>query len=163
MIHLEPITADNWQIAAALKVRADQDHFVASNLYSIAESQFLHREPDGTVWKQTALGIYSDETMIGFVMYAWEQIHGWDCFISRVMLDAQQQGKSYGKAAMRALLARIEAEAGPDARDIYISYEPTNEVARKLYASVGFAETGKIIDGEVEARRPLLRAAAADA
>lgn len=32
-----------------------------------------------------------------------------------------------------------------------ISYEPQNEVARKLYASLGFEETGRIIDDETEA------------
>jgi diamine N-acetyltransferase len=29
-----------------------------------------------------------------------------------------------------------------------ISYEPDNDVARKLYASLGFVETGEIVDGE---------------
>ncbi|MFT3894608.1 MAG: hypothetical protein QM730_23510 [Anaerolineales bacterium] len=32
-----------------------------------------------------------------------------------------------------------------------ISYEPDNDVARKLYASLGFVETGQILFDEVEA------------
>jgi len=155
MIHLEPITASNWEDAIELKVRPDQEHFVASNVYSIAESQFLHEEDGGTIWKYTALGIYAADEMIGFTMYCWEQNLGKQCFISRLMLSAHQQGKGYGKMAMDLLLTRIEAEAGPNAIEVLISYEPHNEVARKLYASVGFVETGEMVDGEVIAKRPL--------
>jgi diamine N-acetyltransferase len=32
-----------------------------------------------------------------------------------------------------------------------ISYEPENEAARKLYASLGFVETGRMLEGEAEA------------
>ena len=32
-----------------------------------------------------------------------------------------------------------------------ISYEPDNDAARKLYASLGFVETGEIFEGEVVA------------
>jgi diamine N-acetyltransferase len=30
-----------------------------------------------------------------------------------------------------------------------ISYEPENDGARKLYAKLGFVETGEMVDGEV--------------
>jgi diamine N-acetyltransferase len=33
-------------------------------------------------------------------------------------------------------------------KTVGISYEPHNEGARKLYASLGFVETGEIEDGE---------------
>ena len=156
MIHLEPITAANWQTAIDLKVRAEQEHFVAPNVYSIAESQFLHHEGDGTLWKYTPLGIYNDNDMVGFTMYCWEQTRGAQSFISRVMLDANHQGKGFGKATMQVLLAHIQASAGPNANEIVISYVPANEIARKLYAGFGFVETGEVDgEGEVLAKRPL--------
>jgi diamine N-acetyltransferase len=34
---------------------------------------------------------------------------------------------------------------------VAISYEPGNDVARKLYASFGFYETGELDEGEVVA------------
>ena len=36
-----------------------------------------------------------------------------------------------------------------------ISYEPENNGARKLYASLGFVETGEIIEGEAVAELKL--------
>jgi diamine N-acetyltransferase len=33
-------------------------------------------------------------------------------------------------------------------RQVGISYEPENESARRLYASLGFVEPGEILDGE---------------
>jgi len=36
-------------------------------------------------------------------------------------------------------------------KGIGISYEPENEVARKLYAKLGFVETGEVFEGEVVA------------
>lgn len=55
MITLKPIDKDNWHAAIRLEVAPEQRNFVASNLYSIAESHF---EP-GAV----PLGIYNDETL----------------------------------------------------------------------------------------------------
>lgn len=45
-------------------------------------------------------------------------------------------------------------KALPDCSGIAISYESENEGARRLYASLGFRETGEIIEGEVVARMP---------
>lgn len=35
---------------------------------------------------------------------------------------------------------------------VSLSYEPDNVIAKTLYASLGFVETGKIEDGELVAR-----------
>ena len=156
MIHLKPITVDNWEAAVALRVRPDQETFVASNLRSIAESQFVFGREDGLALKPTPLAIYDDAVMVGFAMYLTEQQHGEFFIINRIMIAADQQGHGYGRAAMQQLLARIEAEAGPNASQIMLSYEPENETARKLYASLGFVETGDVVGGgELRAMRPI--------
>ncbi len=66
------------------------------------------------------------------------------------MVDRRYQGKGYGRAAMRLLLDRLRTIPGCD--EVAISYEPENDVARRLYASCGFRETGEIIEGETVAR-----------
>jgi len=38
---------------------------------------------------------------------------------------------------------------------VALSYDPQNTVARSLYASMGFVETGEISDDETVARRQL--------
>lgn len=95
------------------------------------------------------LAIYAGEAMVGFAMYALDADDG-HYWIYRLMIDAGQQGKGYGRAAMRLLLDRLRAI--PDCDDVTISYEPENQVARKLYAGLGFRETGEMISGEVVAR-----------
>jgi len=48
----------------------------------------------------------------------------------------------------------------PGCRQVALSYRPDNTVARGLYASAGFVETGEMEDDEVVARlqvRPLRR------
>jgi diamine N-acetyltransferase len=40
MSEIRPVTKGNWKDLIRLKVREDQPHFVAPNLYSIAEAQF---------------------------------------------------------------------------------------------------------------------------
>ena len=40
MPEIHAVTIDNWQALIDLKVSEDQKHFVASNLYSIAQSKF---------------------------------------------------------------------------------------------------------------------------
>lgn len=140
-VSLQPITRDNFRDCVRLKVAAEQEHFVASNAISIAQTY---------AWKQCVpLAIYDGDTIVGFAMYARnEDEPGYS--IWRLMVDQRFQGRGFGRAAMRLLIDRLRAE--PDCTNIAISYEPHNDVARKLYASLGFVETGEVDDGETVAR-----------
>ncbi len=144
-ITLKPITVDNWKDACKLEVREDQKTFVAHNMYSIAESKFYpSSEP---------MGIYAGEEMVGFVMWGIDTdqpVEEW--WIIRLMIDAAQQGKGYGKAATQAAIAQIKAKG---AREIFLSFEPENDGAKKLYSSLGFADTGRVEYGEIVYRLAL--------
>jgi diamine N-acetyltransferase len=65
------------------------------------------------------------------------------------MVDEKFQGKGYGRFGMQKVLEIFRADER--IREVGISYEPENEVARKLYASLGFSETGRMVEDEVEA------------
>lgn len=65
------------------------------------------------------------------------------------MVDAAQQGKGYGRAAMEAIIARLVVE--PDCHEVLLDYEPENEPARRLYASLGFREIETDSDGAIVA------------
>jgi len=138
---LREITRDNWLQCVRLTVAPEQEAFVASNGASLAQSKY---EPE---W--IPLALYDDEEMVGFVMYGVNREEG-KYWILRVMVDRRYQGQGYGRAAMRLLLERLRAIPGCD--EVAISYEPENEVARRLYASCGFRETGEILEGETVAR-----------
>ena len=149
-LSIQPVTKDNWRQLVKLKVRDDQTHFVASNVYSIAESEFGQDELDGSHWDMYPFGIYDGDTPVGFLMYAYNfQYPDYQAFIVRLMVDENQQGKGYGKFGMLHMLDVFRQDERIS--NVGISYEPDNDTARKLYASLGFIETGKVLEGEAEA------------
>lgn len=141
-VMLKEVTKDNFRQIARLKVADDQQMFVANNAYSLAQSKY---EPE---YKLVPLGIYDDETPVGFVMYGAAEDEGREIWaIWRLMVDQNHQRKGYGRAAITQTINRIKAEVGCD--EIYISFVPANVGAKALYASLGFEDTGRIDDGEI--------------
>ena len=65
----------------------------------------------------------------------------------RLMIDKAYQGKGYGKGAVELALDFIRTLPCGKAEYCWLSYEPENEIARQLYRSFGFVETGDM-DGE---------------
>jgi diamine N-acetyltransferase len=149
-ISIQPVTKKNWRELAKLKVRDDQTHFVAANVWSIAESQFGYDHPEDGHWDMVPYGVYDSDKPVGFLMLGYNlsnpKLQG---YVIRLMVDEQYQGKGYGKSAMNWILDHYRRDER--IRRIGISYEPDNDVARKLYASLGFVETGEIFEGEVVA------------
>jgi diamine N-acetyltransferase len=142
---LQPVSEKNWRALIKLKVREDQSHFVASNLYSIAESQFGF-EDEGH-WDFYPFGAYIENEPVGFVMYCLNFNHSrFQAFIVRLMVDEQHQGKGYGREIMRQVLDEFRPKE--QIKNVGISYEPHNVGARKLYASLGFVEPGELVEGE---------------
>ena len=90
------ITKDNFNACLRLKVRDDQK-YVASNVYSIAQSK---TEP-----KYIPMAIYNDETMVGFVMYELDYKEK-ELYLCRFMIDEQHQHMGYGKGALDILKRR---------------------------------------------------------
>ncbi|HET9588771.1 MAG TPA: GNAT family N-acetyltransferase [Anaerolineales bacterium] len=144
-MELHPVTEHNWNALIKLKVRDDQSRLVASNLYSIAESQFGF-EDEGR-WKFYPFGAYEGEDPVGFVMYALNPNHSrFQAFVIRLMVDQRFQGRGYGREIMYLVLKSFRKDE--QIRNVGISYEPANEVARKLYASLGFIEPGEMMEDE---------------
>ena len=61
----------------------------------------------------------------------------------RLMIDEKYQHKGYGREAVRLALDFINTLPCGKAEYCWLSYEPENEVARRLYHSFGFEETGE--------------------
>jgi diamine N-acetyltransferase len=153
MPEIHAVTKENWRALIDLKVREDQSHFVASNLYSIAQAQFGD-EFEGH-WDLFPFGIYDGVKPVGFLMYGLNFEHPkHQAFIQRLMVDEKFQGVGLGRFAMEMMLGVFRADAR--IKTVAISYEPQNDVARKLYASFGFVETGEIVEGESVAELKLV-------
>lgn len=145
-VTLRDITADNWRACVKLKVAPEQERFVASNAFSLAQSKY---EPE-----LIPQGIYDGDTMVGFLMYRpgdFGLAKVW--LIYRLMVGKDYQGKGYGRAGMVCLLQRLRAI--PSYNAVLISFVPDNDAARALYASLGFEDTGEIEDGEIVYRLAL--------
>ena len=142
-MELREVNADNWRDVIRIEAREDQGRFVASVAY------YLNLCHYGEEWKPLAL--YQDGEPVGFAMWGYdaEEDSHW---IGGFFIGANHQGKGYGRAAMEALLDHLAAQ--PGYREAALSYEPENTVARRLYASLGFVETGERADDEFVARRP---------
>ncbi len=139
-IALRPLDEENWETCIELSVAKEQQDFVASNLYSIAQTRF---EP---TW--VPLVIYDGDTMVGFMMY-----DSADYEIIRLLIETDHQGKGYGRLAMEQLIELFERQyAHPTTTT---SYVPENRAAERLYLSLGFEKTGEINDGEIVVQRVL--------
>ena len=98
----------------------------------------------------TPYGMYAEGTPVGFAMTGVNNGHSvFQGPILRLMVHEKFQGKGYGRAALESMIAGFKADE--DVKTVCISYEPYNEVARKLYASLGFVETGEMFEGETVA------------
>ncbi|WP_244991439.1 GNAT family N-acetyltransferase [Clostridium senegalense] len=100
--------------------------------------------------------IYDNDIMVGFIMLSYNEKDENDdkntYWVCRLMIDKDHQSKGYGKKTMIKALELIRTFPYGKASAVYLSYEPENVVARTLYASLGFVETGKIEDGEMVAK-----------
>jgi ribosomal-protein-alanine N-acetyltransferase len=95
------------------------------------------------------LAIRDGERTVGFVMWARDPADG-SYWIGGFVVDRREQGKGYGRAALIALIETLRTK--PGCRQIALSYLPDNDVAKRLYASLGFRETGEMEDDELVAR-----------
>ena len=114
------------------------EEFVASNAFSIAQSKVQKG------W--TVKAIYDDDLMIGFTMYGYCNEYGF-YEICRFMIDHKYQGKGYGRRALVKIIE--EMKKNEECKDIYISFDPKNNIARSLYESLGFKDTGKVLEEEL--------------
>ena len=121
--------------------------FIADNGYSLAEA--YANIMDGRYAQP--FGIYDGETPVGFLMIGYNIADEEDdpqkfpllvnsYLIWRFMIDKNHQRKGYGKRAMELALEFIRTFPCGKAEYCWLSYNPENEVAKRLYRSFGFEQ-----------------------
>lgn len=154
MLRLEKITGKNVWSILKLRVSEDQESFVAPNDISIIEA-YTAITGNGYAFP---FGIYEGETPVGFLMIGFDADDCWEDAPSiargnynlwRLMIDKNYQKKGYGKEAVRLALEFIKTFPCGKADFCWLSYEPENEIASRLYHSFGFAETGEMDGDEI--------------
>ncbi|MBP0990160.1 MAG: GNAT family N-acetyltransferase [Oscillospiraceae bacterium] len=153
-VRLEKVNRKNFDELIDLAPFKSQYDFVADNSFSLAEA--YANIADGRYAQP--FGIYDGETPVGFLMIGYNisdddgdpekfPLLVNNYLIWRFMIDKKYQHKGYGKEAMKLALEFIRTFPCGKADYCWLSYEPKNEVAKKLYASFGFEEWHEMPDG----------------
>jgi len=164
MIELKKVSIldDNMKECIALEIWPEQENFVASNAVSLAQAY-----TDNKTYAETGEGtiavpyaVYENGKMVAFVMYGYippddedgycteEHIY----YVWRLFVDKNHQGRGIGREIVRQIMDEIKTKPCGPATYCYVSYEPTNIASKTTFASYGFEEDGRVIDGETVAR-----------
>ena len=154
-IHLEKISWENYRKVLKLRVTKEQDNFVARNNASLIHA-FLEMSNGKPVY---AFAIMNGKTVVGFMqlMYGndwtgyeredwlnsdeYKQFEGkYYYYIWRFMIDKKYQKRGYGRESLKQTLDFIKTFPSGKAEYVLLSYEPANEIGKKLYSSFGFEE-----------------------
>jgi diamine N-acetyltransferase len=134
------VDATNWSFLAEVEPRSDQWEFVAP------VTRYLCLAHYGGEWHPLAIEV--DGSIVGHVMWAVDEEDG-STWLGGLVIDAAHQGRGIGRATMEAALDRFTQNG---TTNVALSYSPENVVARHLYRSMGFVETGEMEDDEIVAR-----------
>ncbi|GAA3045605.1 GNAT family N-acetyltransferase [Pseudonocardia yunnanensis] len=149
-VHLREITDDNRDAVCALRVRRDQEQFVASVATSLDDAA---DEPEENPWYRA---VYSGDEPVGFVMLSWnvpdERSGVGKYYLWRLLIDEHHQGSGIGREVLTQVVDLVRADG---ATELYTSYEPGEGEPGPFYLRFGFEPTGEIDDGEIVLRLTL--------
>lgn len=139
-VRLVEVDAENWRALTEVKSKPGQERFVASVAWYLCIAHY------GEDWHPLAIEV--DGSIVGHLMWAIDEEDG-SAWLGGLVIDADAQGRGIGHAAVVAFLDRFTEDGRTNAA---LSYLPDNAIARKLYADLGFVETGEMADEEIVAR-----------
>ena len=142
MIKLDEITADTLEVVLKLKVSKEQENFVSTTAYSLAQA-YVYRE------NAYPFAIYADDTLVGFIMFGFYELRN-QYTLWKFLIDEKYQNKGYGKMALALGIEYMKKQY--DIKEMYTGVAIDNDVAERLYHSVGFQLTGLIENGMKELR-----------
>ena len=87
--------------------------------------------------------------MVGYMMVIYDyDVPEYD--IWHMMIDETQQGKGYGKAALKLILDYIEKKPFGNSDRVVLTCNKNNTYALNMYKSLGFEMTGNEDEDELE-------------
>lgn len=138
-IRLMKLTEENREDALKLEGKDNQRSLVPSVAESLAK---ITSKPDGENVSYIPFAIYEGDTMVGFIMHAYEEETTNMYWINGFIIDKKYQGRGYGRAALRKMINWI-CENFDHCSEIRLSVSKENESAYELYKNFGFVPTGE--------------------
>ena len=139
VITLREVTAETFRAVTSLRVKPEQEGYVAGNALSIAQAYFAR-----DAWFRA---VHADEDLIGFAMlrdgtllsgeHAKPEISLW-----RFMVAHEYQKRGYGREALALLVSH--AGSRPGVTTIETSYVPGPHGPKDFYLGFGFRHTGVV-------------------
>jgi diamine N-acetyltransferase len=158
MLELEKLSYENYVQCIQLKVAEEQRSFVADNTSSIIHA---YLELEKGCMLPLPYVIKNDGEVIGFIMMAYckpeeeASKEKSEYCIWRFMIDEKYQGKGYGKESLIKALDLLRTYPLGYSETVALYVEADNRKATSLYKSLGFTETGELLDNEVKLRMHL--------
>ena len=146
-IRLAEIDKYNMWDILDLKIKREQKHFLADNVWSLAQA-YVSNKTEGAAYP---LGIYHNKKPVGFILIIFNypeaiddpdapEIFRDNYYIQRFMIDKRYQGRGYGKKAIQQAIEFVKTFPHGKADRLWVYYEEENTAARKLFCSCGFEE-----------------------
>ena len=131
-ISIRPVTKDNLEEVLELKVGEEQRGFVSTTAESLAQAY---------VYGDTAFpfAVCHGEEVVGFIMMGYYEAKDYYT-LWKFLIDKKFQGKGYGRRALKLGMDFLRDKF--HVSEIYTGVAPGNAVAKGLYLSMGFEETG---------------------
>ncbi|WP_440897912.1 GNAT family N-acetyltransferase [Amphibacillus sp. Q70] len=137
-IRLVEINDNNWNHFTSMYPGDEGANYIASNSYSLVQAYFEK------TW--LVKGISSDSIPIGFTMYGLDKkTNRYE--LCRLMIDYKFQEQGFGQKVLPIIIDEMFNNWNPE--KIYLSTNPKNTRAIKLYEKLGFVKTDEMVDGEV--------------
>ena len=150
-VDLVEVTADNaWQVFA-LRTHKSQERFVAPMAYSFADALFPEAV-DGAPVVPWMRAVVADGEIVGFVMLAVSTEQHPEPFLWRLLVDRLHQRRGIGKSVLDLVVNECLQRGD---KTLLVSWEEGKGSPREFYLRNRFLPTGRIVDGETEARRQL--------
>ncbi len=145
------MTSENKAVVLALRTHHSQQAFVAPMLQSFADA-LLPDIVDGAPVVPWMRAIEADGETVGFVMLALTTPHQPEPYLWRLLIDRMHQRRGIASRALG--LVADECRTMGDST-LLVSWAEGKGSPRPFYLAHGFVPTGRVVDGETEARRQL--------
>lgn len=136
MVSIELLDRYNWEACLEIELTPEQNRFVPSVLYSLAQARFEDLVP---------YGIRYQGNMVGMLMYG--RFSAGLCWINRVLIDKEYQRLGIGQKAVEQLLIQLRRRR--QCAEIRTSYVPENLAAAHFFAKLGFRPVDAPLEDEV--------------
>ncbi|AQY49608.1 hypothetical protein PWEIH_08461 [Listeria weihenstephanensis FSL R9-0317] len=135
---IRKLPLEKWEKASELGVFREQKAYVDSVADSLIR---IDDEPEDSNIVYNPYGVYSEDDLVGFILYTYEEDSKDNHWISGFLIDKDYQHQGVGRRALEQLVDFVFVK-NPESIEVKLSVSPENLIAKNLFLSVGFKEAG---------------------